>query len=71
MAVKPWVVQSDYWAGGQPQGSEGALLIRKGTVVDIDPANNTLANFYGGWSNLAPLPPTQMGDDANHAALQD
>jgi len=64
------VVQSDLWAGG-PEGTPGALFVKAGTVVEIDMvANPELVAFYGGSGNLAPMPSTQTGDDADHAALE-
>lgn len=69
MAVQPMVVQSDTWTGGG-EGEPGSELVRRGTVVDIDPANSELVEFYGGLGNLAPLRSTQTGDDADHAALE-
>jgi hypothetical protein len=68
MAVKPMVVQSDYWTGGG-EGEPGSELVRRGTVVDIDTSNSELVEFYGGLGNLAPLPGNQSGDDADHSAL--
>ena len=64
------VVQSDLWAGG-PEGTTGAMLVKAGTVVEIDmAANPELVAFYGGSGNLAPMPPNQTGDDADHVALE-
>jgi len=64
------VVQSDLWAGG-PEGTTGSMFIKAGTVVEIDmEANPELVAFYGGAGNLAPMPLTQTGDDADHAALE-
>jgi hypothetical protein len=64
-----WVVQADVQGGGQAQGSEGANFIRHGTVVEIAPDDDATAAYYGGWSNLAPMPATQTGDDADHSWL--
>ena len=69
MAIQPMVVQADFWTGGG-EGEPGSELILKGTVIDIDPANTELVEFYGGLGNFSPLPGNETGDDADHAALE-
>jgi len=58
MAIGPYVVQAACTVRGQ--------FVRAGTVVDLDPAGE-LAAEYGGPGNLAPLPASETGDDADHA----
>jgi len=60
MAVKPWVVQGLVIVRGQ--------TVLPGTVVSLD-IGGELAGEYGGAGNLAPLPPGETGDTADHAAL--
>jgi hypothetical protein len=67
VAIGPWVVQEALWIGDP--GAEGSLYIAQGTVVDLDPADAGLVEYYGGIGNLSPLPGNQTGDDADHHDL--